>query len=103
MDIYLAVAAIGTVASAAVAFLAACSDPNGQASPPLYAAKGAFIGALLFGGGSMLVAHFLEAADPVTIEDCLKSAPASTNRVELKTGPDGKPACDYGSTIPLQP
>lgn len=64
-------------------------------SLPRYIATGAIAGGLLFGGVPAVFNHFTEAAQakPVTLQQCMKSAPANVSKIELATHEDGSRFC----------
>ncbi len=73
------------------------SSSHKDPSMPRYIATGALAGGLLFGGVPAVFNHFTEAAQgkPVTMEQCIKSAPAHTSKIELATHEDGSKFCRF--------
>lgn len=79
------------------AFMGAGHTKQRKRSLPLRVAVGVLAGALTLGSVPSIYEHFTGAAAPklVTLQDCVKSAPANTSKVELATKPDGTKGCSF--------
>ena len=68
-----------------------------ERSLPLRIGIGVLAGALTLGSVPSIYEHFAGAAGPkpVTLQDCVKSSPANTSKVELATKPDGTKGCNF--------
>jgi len=96
--LYTIVADVGGIGLGMIAaFAGAGRIDQKQRSLPLRVAIGVLAGALTLGSVPSIYEHFAGAAGPkpVTLQDCVKSAPANVSKVELATKPDGTKGCNF--------